>query len=170
MRRKTHAPWQLLPATPTDIEVVRKKCRRMVLRRAAMSAGLSAVPIPGLDFATDLGFLARVIDDINTEFGLSPLQIARLQPQMRLVIYEMTLGVGGLMIGRVITREVVAQLLKRGGLKFLAKYTAKIVPIAGQIAAAGIGFATFRTLANQHIEACALVATEVMPFTTIVKP
>ena len=131
-----------------------------------MSAGLSAVPIPGLDFATDLGFLAKVIDDINTEFGLSPMQIARLQPQMRLVIYEMTIGVGGLMIGRVITREIVGQLLKRGGLKFFAKYTAKIVPVAGQIAAATIGFATFRTLANQHIDACALLAAEVLPLMT----
>jgi hypothetical protein len=164
MRRKSPVMWQLLPGSESDIELVRKKCRRLVLRRAAMSASVSAIPVPGLDIASDLGFLARAIEDINVEFGLAPDQVARLQPKMRLVIYEMTVGMGGLMIGKVITREVVARMLQRGGLKVFARHAAKIVPIAGQIAAASIGFATFRYLANQHIDACAQLASDLLPY------
>jgi hypothetical protein len=149
----------LLPSSLADIQAIRKKCRKLVLRRAAVTAGLSALPIPGLDIAADITLLARVIDDINLEFGLAPEQIARLQPKMRLIVYEMTVGVGGLMIGKVVTREAVAHLLQRGGFKALTRYTAKIVPVAGQIAAASISFAAFRALANQHVEACVRIAS-----------
>jgi len=163
MRRNSPAIWQLIPSSASDIELVRKKCRRMVLRRAAVSAGVSAIPIPGLDMASDIGFLARVIEDINLEFGLAPEQVARLQPKMRLIVYEMALSMGGLMVGKVITRELVAQLLQRGGLRIFARHAAKIVPFAGQIASATIGFASFRFLANQHIDACVRLAAELLP-------
>jgi len=150
--------WQLLPGTLHDIDAVKRKCRRLVLKRAALSAGLSAVPIPGLDVASDLGLMAKAIEEINLEFGLTPEQIARLKPEMRLVIYQMTMGVGGMLVGKLVTRELVAHLLAKTGFKALAKQAAKIVPLAGQVAAASIGFAAFRTVANRHIEACAMVA------------
>jgi hypothetical protein len=145
-----------------DIDLIRKKCRRLAMRRAAISAGVSALPIPGLDIATDLTFLARVINDINVEFGLSPDQIQRLQPRMRLIAYETMVGMGGLLVGRIVTREVVARLLARSGLKMLVQHAAKIVPVAGQIASVSIGFVTFRAVANQHIDACAVVAAEML--------
>ncbi len=141
-----------------DIEAVRRKCRRLVLKRAALSATLSAVPIPGLDVASDIGLMAMAIEQINVEFGLTPEQITRLKPEMRLVIYEMSIGLGGMMVGRLITREVVAHLLAKTGFKALARQAVKIVPLAGQVAAATIGFAAFRAVANQHIDACAGVA------------
>jgi hypothetical protein len=162
MRRRPTSSWQLLPGSLADIQTVRKKCRSLVLRRAAVTAGLSALPIPGIDIAADITMLARVIDDINLEFGLTPEQVARLQPKMRLIVYEMAVGVGGLMIGRIVTRDAVARLLRRGGFKAAARYSVKIVPIAGQIAAASISFAAFRALANQHIEACARIASAVL--------
>ena len=109
-RRKNTDSWELLPGSLKDIDAIRKKCRRLVLQRAAMSAGISVLPVPGLDIATDLTFLAKVIEDINTEFGLAPDQILRLQPKMKLIAYEMTVGMSGLMVGRVVTREVIARL------------------------------------------------------------
>lgn len=160
--RKEPNSWQLLPGSLEDVALIRTKCRRLVVRRAAVSAGVSALPIPGLDIATDLSFLAAVINDINVEFGLSPDQIMRLKPKMRLVAYEMVVGMGGVMVGKVVTREIVAHLLKRSGLKMMVKHAAKIVPIAGQIASVSIGFVTFRAIANQHIDACVVAATEVL--------
>lgn len=160
--RPSSPSWQLLPGNLNDLEAVRRKCRRLVLKRAAVSASLSAIPVPGLDVVSDLGLMARVIEDINIEFGLTPDQIARLRPEMRLVVYEMTVGVGGMMVGKLITRELVGHLLQRTGFKALARQAAKIVPIAGQIASASIGFAAFRALANRHIDACAQVAAAAM--------
>lgn len=160
--RPSSSTWQLLPGTLKDLDAVRRKCRRLVLKRAAVSAGLSAIPVPGLDVVSDLGLMARVIEDINLEFGLTPEQIARLKPEMRLVAYEMTVGVGGMMVGKLITRELVGHLLQRTGFKALARQAAKIVPVAGQVVSASIGFAAFRVLANRHIDACAQVAAAAM--------
>ena len=116
------------------------------------------VPIPGLDVVSDIGLMTRAIEQINVEFGLTPEQIARLKPEMRLVVYQMTVGLGGMMIGRIVTREVVAHMRQKTGFKVLARQAVKIVPLAGQLAAATIGFAAFRAVANRHIDACADVA------------
>lgn len=154
--------WTLVPSTEKEIEALRKKCRRLVMRRAAVSAGVSAVPIPGLDLATDLGLLVNMIEEINAEFGLTPEQIARLQPKSRALVYEVVVGMGSVLVGKLVTRELVAHLLKRAGMKVMLKYTAKIVPVAGQLASATLGFAAFQVIGHQHVEACVRVVQEVM--------
>lgn len=154
--------WTLVPSTAKDIEAVRAKCRRLVMRRAAVSAGVSAVPIPGLDLAADLGLLMNLIEEINAEFGLTPEQIGRLQPKAKVLVYETVAGMGSVLVGKLVTRELVAHLLKRAGMKAMVKYSAKIVPVAGQIASATLGFAAFRVIGYQHVDACAKVAQELM--------
>jgi uncharacterized protein (DUF697 family) len=154
--------WALVPGTQEDIETLRKKCRRLVLRRAAMSAGVAAVPIPGIDIVADLSLLVSLVEDINAEFGLTPAQISRLRPELRLIAYETMVGMSGVLVGKLVTRELVARLLKRTGMKAMVKYSAKIVPVAGQIVSAAVGFAAFRTIGNQHVEACAKVALELL--------
>lgn len=154
--------WTLVPSTEKEIEALRKKCRRLVMRRAAVSAGVSAVPIPGLDLATDLGLLVNMIEEINAEFGLTPEQIARLQPKSRALVYEVVVGMGSVLVGKLVTRELVAHLLKRAGMKVMLKYTAKIMPVAGQLASATLGFAAFQVIGHQHVEACVRVVQEVM--------
>ncbi|MES2297442.1 MAG: hypothetical protein V4582_10385 [Pseudomonadota bacterium] len=141
---------------------MRERCRRLVRRRAIISAGVSAVPLPGIDVVSDLSLFALLIDDINKEFGLTAEQVTRLQPRFRLIAYEAAVGMGGMLVGRMVTRELLLQLFKRVGMKSLARSAAKVVPIAGQMAAAAIGFSVFRTLGYQHVDACALVAQELL--------
>jgi hypothetical protein len=152
----------LVPATPGDIEAVRRKCRRMVTRRAAVSAGMAVVPVPGLDIAADIGMLTSLIEQINAEFGLTSAQIERLQPTLRIAVYEMLVGMGSVLIGKVVTRELVARLLKRFGTRMALKHSARLVPVAGQAAAAALGFAAFRTIGFQHIDACTAIAAELI--------
>lgn len=159
-KKDTH--WTLVPGSHQDIAQVRERCRRLVRRRAMWSAGVSAVPIPGLDMVSDIRLFAMLIDDINQEFGLTAEQIGRLQPKFRLLAYEAAIGVGGMLVGKLVTREVVMQVLKRSGGKALARQAGKLVPIAGQLASAVIGFAAFRQVGYQHVEACALVAAELV--------
>jgi uncharacterized protein (DUF697 family) len=162
MGNDSNTGWVLVADNQEDIDRVREQCRRMVLRRAAMSAGVSAVPIPGVDMVSDLSLFARLVDDVNTAFGLSPQQVERLQPKYRIIAYEAAVGVGGMMVGKLITRELMVQLFKRMGVKALARSAAKVVPVAGQIASAAIGFTVFRQLGYQHVDACAAVARELM--------
>jgi len=150
--------WTLLPSSAKDIEETRMRCRRLVRRRAAMSAGVAVVPIPGIDVATDLRLFTLLIDDVNREFGLSADQIDRLQPKFRVIAYEAAISIGGMLVGKVVTRELVMALVKRSGVKLLAKQATRIVPLAGQAASAAIGFFAFRQIGYQHVDACARVA------------
>ena len=162
MGSKNDTNWTLIPASQRDIDAVKERCRRLVRRRAMISAGVSAVPIPGVDVVSDLRLFALLIDDINQEFGLSAAQIDRLQPKFKLIAYEAAVGAGGMLIGKLITREVVTHLLKRTGMKSLARQAGKLVPVAGQLASAAIGFVVFRQIGYQHVDACAVVAKELL--------
>lgn len=154
--------WTVLPSNEADIDAVRERCRRLVRRRAAVSAGVAAVPIPGIDVISDLGMFTRLIDEVNHEFGLSPAQIDRMQPKLKLIAYEAVVSLGGMLVGKVVTRELVASVLKRSAGKLAAKQAGKLVPIAGQLASATIGFFAFRQIGYQHVEACAKVARQVL--------
>ncbi|KQV59083.1 MULTISPECIES: hypothetical protein [unclassified Duganella] len=154
--------WTVLPSTEADIDAVRERCRRLVRRRAAVSAGVAAVPIPGIDVVSDLRLFTQLIDDVNHEFGLSPDQIDRMQPKLKLIAYEAVISLGGMLVGKVVTRELVGAVLKRSAGKIAVKQAGKLVPIAGQIASATIGFFAFRQIGYQHVEACAKVARQVI--------
>jgi uncharacterized protein (DUF697 family) len=162
-RKKTQVagPVALLPLSDDDIAHVRERCRALVRKRAAISAGISAVPIPGVDMAADLASFASMVEDINRDFGLTPAQIEALQPHMRVATYQAMAALGGTLVGKLVTKELVLKLLQKSGARLAAKSATKIVPLAGQIASAAIGFALFRQMGYQHVEACARVAQEV---------
>jgi len=151
------------PATPVsgaEIEVVRERCREMVRKRALVSAGVAAVPLPGLDVLSDLSTFTLLVEEVNKEFGLSQKQIERLHPRLRVLAYQAAASVGGMLVGKLVTKRLVLVLFKRAGVKIAAKTVAKVVPVAGQVASAAIGFALFRKMGYQHVEACAKVARE----------
>lgn len=150
-----------LPLSGDDIGHVRERCRALVRKRAAISAGISAVPIPGVDMVADLASFASMVEDINKNFGLTPQQIEALQPHIRVAAYQAMAALGGTLVGKIVTRELVLKLLRKSGAKLAAKSATRIVPLAGQLASAAIGFALFRQMGYQHVEACARVAQEV---------
>jgi hypothetical protein len=47
----------MLPKDLDELEKVRRECKRMVMKRAAISGTANLIPVPGLDIATDLGLL-----------------------------------------------------------------------------------------------------------------
>ncbi|WP_296951658.1 DUF697 domain-containing protein [uncultured Massilia sp.] len=161
-KRKPGSELVLLPVSNDEIEQVREHCRALVRKRAVISAGVAAVPIPGVDIAADLTSFASMVEDINRAFGLTPEQIERLNPRMRVVAYQAVGTLGGMLVGKLVTKELVIKLLQKSGAKLAAKSAAKVVPLAGQIASAAIGFALFRQMGYQHVEACVKVAREVV--------
>lgn len=152
--------WELLPYSSDNIAEVRERCRRLVRRRAALAAGVSAVPIPGIDIVSDLKLFTQLLEEVNTAFGLTPAQIERLQPKYRMIAYEAAVSVGGMVVGKLITRDLVFKLLAKSGKKLVAKQASKIVPLAGQVASAAIGFLAFRQIGYQHVDACVTVVEE----------
>jgi uncharacterized protein (DUF697 family) len=157
----------LIPGSEQAVEAARTRCRRMVNKRAAMAAGFSAVPVPGLDIVSDMSLFTGLVDEVNAAFGLSEQQLGRLQPKLRLMAYEAAVGVGGVLVGRIVTKELLLLLLKKAGIKIAGKTAAKLVPVAGSLVSAAIGFTVFRKLGYQHVEACAQVAAKLQQARTV---
>ena len=156
----TVAEWVLVPDTPQQIEAVARQCRRLVTRRALVGAGVAMVPIPGIDWVTDVGILLKLIPDINRAFGLTPEQVERLAPDRRLVVYKAISAGGSLLVGRLVTREVVLQVLKLVGVRLTTQQAAKYVPIAGQAVSALLTFSALKFVCEQHIRQCMAVSQQ----------
>ena len=106
---------------------------------------------------------ANLIEEVNRAFGLTPAQIERLQPRLKIIAYEAIGSVGGMLVGKLVTRELVHAGIETFAARSIGGQSAtKIVPIAGSVAAAAIGFVLFRQMGYQHVEACAKVAREVV--------
>ena len=161
-KRKEVVPAEppVAPVSGAEIALARERCREMVRKRALVSAGVAAVPLPGVDILSDLTTFTVLVEEVNREFGLSQQQIERLHPRLRVLAYQAAASVGGMLVGKLVTRKLVLVLFKRAGVKIAAKTVAKVVPVAGQVASAAIGFALFRKMGYQHVEACAKVARE----------
>lgn len=150
---------QLAAGDPQLMERVRT-CRRMLNRRALAGAAASAVPLPGLDFAVDAALLSTLLPEINSQFGLTPDQLARLPAHKRNEVQKAVSVVGSLVIGRLVTRDLVVRLAKKIGLRMTGKQAAKYVPFAGQAVAALMGYAALRYLGEEHLKDCVRVVKE----------
>ena len=78
---------EIVDPANTDIEGTARACRKRVRQRAMVAAGVAMLPIPGLDWLTDVGVLVKLLPEINAAFGLTPQQIERLAPERKLAVY-----------------------------------------------------------------------------------
>ena len=154
------AAWQVVPATPAQIEAAVQECRKMVSRRALLAAGVAVVPIPGVDWATNVGVLLKVLPDINRRFGLSAEQVERLAPDRRLVVFKAITAGGSLLVGRIVTRELVMTVLRMVGVRLTAQQAVKYVPIAGQGLSAVLTYGALRYVCEQHIKQCVSICEQ----------
>jgi uncharacterized protein (DUF697 family) len=150
----TNAHWTVVPDTPEDLAAVARQCRRLVNQRALLAAGVAAVPVPGIDWLTDIGVLLKVIPEINHKFGLTPDQIERLAPDRQVAVFKAISAGGSMLVGRLVTRELVMHVLKLVGVRLTTKQAAKVVPIAGQAVSALLTFSALKFVCEQHITQC----------------
>lgn len=134
------------------------RSRKLIARKAMLAAAASAVPLPGIDWAADAALLSRLVPQISSEFGLSVTQIDQLAPHKRERIQKAATTVGALLVGRLVTRDLLITLAKHAGMRLSAKQATKYVPLAGQAISAALGYAALRALGEQHIKDCVNVA------------
>jgi len=150
-------------AAETALSLARRarEARRLVRRRAALSAAAAVLPIPGLDIAVDLTAF-----QINRSFALSPGQIERLHTDERIAMLSALSQVGAVFAGRYVTNAVVLTAVKQLGARWAAGRAAKWVPIAGQGAAAALSFWAVVRLGDAHIAECLRVREQVRALLT----
>ncbi|MBW4581689.1 MAG: hypothetical protein KME42_19130 [Tildeniella nuda ZEHNDER 1965/U140] len=59
---------------------------------------------------------------------------------------------GNQMLGKVLTKQLIMQVLKKVGVRLAAKQVAKYIPIAGQAVSATLSFAAMKYVCNSHID------------------
>ena len=143
-----------------DLQAAAARCRKQVTRSAVLAAGVSIVPLPGIDWVADVGLLMRLLPKINAEFGLSPAQIEQLAPDRRLVVYKAISAAGGLLVGKIVTRELVLRVVQLLGVRLTAQQATKFVPLAGQAVSAVLTFTALKFVCEQHIQQCMAVARQ----------
>lgn len=145
-------PEHLLPAVA--------RARKLLGKRALIAAAAGAVPVPGLDWAVDAALLSKLLPQISAEFGLSPAQIAHLSPHQRERVQAAITLIGGTLVGKLITKELMIAAAKAIGLRMTAAQAVKYVPFAGQILSAGLNYAAVRWLGERHIRDCLSIVQE----------
>lgn len=141
-----------------QLDKIRDECRKLVTRRASISAGVAVVPIPGVDLGTDIAILLKLLPQINQRFGLSPAQIEGLDAETKRLVMMFIGSVGSVLVGRLITRDLVVKILMKLGVRLTAAGVVKYVPLLGQALSAGISFGAMKLLGNRHIDDCYEVA------------
>jgi uncharacterized protein (DUF697 family) len=138
-----------------------QKCRKLLHKRALAAAAASAVPVPGLDWAVDAALLSKLIPEINAHFGLTPEQVSRMEPKQREQVQKAVGMVGSVLIGKLITKDLVIRAAQVIGVRLTAKTAAKFVPLAGQAVSAAIGYSAIRYFGEAHIKDCVRVAQQI---------
>jgi len=154
--------WVVVPGTTAEIEAVVRHCRRLVSRRALIAAGVAVVPIPGVDWVTDVAVLVKLLPEINRAFGLTPEQVERLAPDRRVVVYKAISAGSGMLVGKLVTRDLVVRLLRLVGVRLTTQQAAKYVPIAGQAVSAVLTYSSLRYVCEQHIQQCVEISRMLM--------
>ena len=157
----------MLEAMPSSLELAKghpsleaavRDCRKILHRRSLVAAGASMVPLPGLDWAVDAALLSRLLPQINARFGLTPEQMTQWGPRQREQVQKAIQGVGSILIGKTISKELVLRAAQIIGVRLTVKQAAKYVPLAGQAIAALVGYSAVRYLGEQHLRDCVAVA------------
>ena len=149
-----------MAADDADMQAAVKRSRKLLHKRALLAGAVSAVPIPGLDWAVDAAMLSKLIPEINKEFGLTPQQLDALDPKKREQVQQAVTLVGSVLIGKLISKDLVIKAATTIGMRLTTKQLAKYVPFAGQIVAATVGYAAIRYLGEEHMKDCIRVAQQ----------
>lgn len=145
-----------------ELDAVRDACKSMVTRRASASGVAVLIPIPGADIGADVAILMEMISFINRKFGLSPEQIEDLDPELKAAILLVAKKIGSYIIGKTITKSLILFVLKRVATRIAVKTSLKWIPIAGQAAAAIIGFGAMKLVGNDHVDDCYNVVLKII--------
>lgn len=144
----------MIPNSIEELDRIKAECKSMVNKRATASAAAAVVPVPGADIGADVAIMMELLPAINRKFGLSPEQIDAMDTALKGQIMVIITSVGSKLVGKIISKQTVAVLLKKVGTRVAVKQVTKFVPLVGQAVSAGISFGAMKYLGNSHIDEC----------------
>lgn len=135
-------------------------CRKLI-RRYALGAGLgSAIPVPGAGVATDAILATAMLKEILLQFCLRKEDIDLADIETKAVLLQAIKAHGCQLVGKAVTKRLVAAVALRSGQSYLARGMGKYIPVLGQVVAGGIGYVTMKSLGELMIHECLQVTYE----------
>ena len=144
----------MLPQTPEQLEHIRQDCRKLLHKRAALSAAAAVIPLPGADISADIAIMAELLTTINARFGLTPDQVSHLDLERKRILIVLITSAGNEFIGKTITARMVRTTLRHTGRRLLTRQGGKWVPIAGIALSASVSYGAMYYLGAHHIQQC----------------
>lgn len=144
----------MLQMSTQELDNIREECRKLVKKKARLSAGAAIVPIPAFDVAAEARLLSKLLPEISRRFGLTPEQIKEMPTEQREKVHwhmrNHRTGFFGLIATALLVRRNLQNYLGR----LLTTQVAKFIPFAGTAVAALMGYQVLRNIAYQYIDEC----------------
>ena len=107
------------------------RTKKFVTQRALVTAGASAIPIPGINVTVDVTMLMSILNFINQEFGLTPQQIQHLSTDKQVQLFQMITVTGSAWAGKLITKSLVLAVLKKLSIQMTGRTGSKMAADSG---------------------------------------
>ncbi len=137
-----------------NLELVRSECLALAKKRAFISAGASAIPIPFFDVVVDAGILTDLLPEISAKFGLAPEPQEMFDLATRDVDWREVRSRGLTFAGLVTQRGIVRGTIQGFGMRLVTRQVVKFIPLGGSIVAATMGYTVFKKIAGDHVDKC----------------
>lgn len=137
----------ILSIGPLTHQIIREKKKALhdrVFKIAVISAGVAAVPIPGLDVAVDLVIISYEINFYMTEFGLDEESLRHLCKKTKTKYDQITESLKhskSLLTEKNTIRTLFMKIVKTQAAEQVAGRFAKYIPVIGSIVSGGVAYA-----------------------------
>ena len=106
------------------------RTKKFVTQRALVTAGASAIPIPGINVTVDVTMLMSILNFINQEFGLTPQQIQHLSTDKQVQLFQIITETRSACAGNQITKTIDLAVLKKLSIQKTSAQAPKCVPVS----------------------------------------
>jgi uncharacterized protein (DUF697 family) len=162
-----------IPKTIEELDEIKEECMKLVNKQATVSGLITVVPILGVDVLADVRLLRDLMEKISEKFGLTADQVERLDEVTKQIVFTVVKQSGkhfikqqiqkaGKRAGKVAVKKLMSAVMRKQAKKETAKTFGKFIPVVGQLAAAGIGFAAMKSAGRNHVNDCYKIMKKVM--------
>ncbi|KAG2457920.1 IIGP5 GTPase, partial [Polypterus senegalus] len=139
--------------TEALIEKKKQILRAKILLAATVSAGIGAIPIPGLSFACDIGILVVTLLHMRSYLGLDDESLCRLACRVNKPVQELKAEITSPFVFNITSSSVTKLLTSTvSGAAMAADDVILLIPVIGSIIGATVSFTATSFLLNSALD------------------
>lgn len=157
----------LLSMSTMSLSVLKQKkeaFKQDIWKKATLSGGVAAVPIPGLGIACDLALLVKTMGEYQSAYGLDEGSLIKLSQSSKKSLSDLKSVIKYPHVTGDITKEIVIKIISKGitGEVMAATSLLANIPLLGSVVAGGVSFVLTRTMLTDFLSECAEDAERIL--------